>query len=239
MRHVLAILLCLSFCSCLPQTLTGPESAMQPSPFYLKSFPQQSLSLLSGSVTQGILQEAWFFKPGLVENSFFLNLAWNQTLAEVYLNPEITLLAAILKEDRRLFGWEAEVNVAKHLGQQDHVEINALLLARWHVFIWDKWLDMSIAMGEGLSYASSIPKIEAERWLYTNQLLNYMLYEMTFGLDLKALGPTPLSSPHLQAPHLKAIDFVMRIHHRSGVYGTFNGVTGASNVANFGLRFSF
>jgi len=120
--------------------------------------------------------------------------------------------------------WEWEVQGAKHFGLQDHWELNALIDIRWRNFPWSDTLRTSLAIGEGLSWASEIPPLELES--HTNegatQLLNYLLLEWAFGL-----------------PREPAWDLVFRIHHRSGVFGLFDGVDGGSNVLAIGLKYVF
>jgi len=119
---------------------------------------------------------------------------------------------------------EWEVQFGKHWGEQDHVEFNALALARWRRFPWSDTLRTSLAVGDGLSWASEEPYLEVTS--HTNhgssQLLNYLLLETTFGL-----------------PAVPRWDVIFRIHHRSGVFGLFDGVSGGSNVLALGLRATF
>jgi len=120
--------------------------------------------------------------------------------------------------------WEWEVQGVKHWGQQTHWELNALLILRWREFPWNETVRTSFALGEGLSWASEIPDPELES--HTNegatQLLNYLLLEWTFGLP---------SEPDW--------DLVLRIHHRSGIFGLFDGVDGGSNVLAVGVKYTF
>lgn len=117
--------------------------------------------------------------------------------------------------------WEWEAQTAQHVGAQDNFELNALVVLRWKRFPWGEHLRTTAAIGEGLSWASEVPHLE-ERLApegKAEQLLNYMLIEFTFGL-----------------PTRPAWDLVFRIHHRSGVFGTFNGVEGGSNLLALGLK---
>jgi hypothetical protein len=120
--------------------------------------------------------------------------------------------------------WEWEAQVAKHWGAQTHWEFNALVVLRWMRFPWSKYIRTSAAIGDGLSYATEVPAMELQS--HTNegatQLLNYILIELAAGL-----------------PSVPALDAVFRIHHRSGAYGTFDGVDGGSNVLSIGLKFRF
>ena len=136
------------------------------------------------------------------------------------------LLAAALSRRiytyRDLLDFELEGQVAKHFDEQDHWEFNALGISRWLPFPWDNYIDTSFAMGLGISYATETPEIEKKNHTDTNQLLSYLLFEAAFGL-----------------PDVPQWEVVARIHHRSGAFGLFNGVTGASNAWGVGMRYNF
>ncbi|HET8729393.1 MAG TPA: hypothetical protein VFO41_17970 [Alphaproteobacteria bacterium] len=119
---------------------------------------------------------------------------------------------------------EAEGQVGKHFGEQDHFEVNAALLARWLTFPWDRHIDTSAAVGSGLSYATETPALE-ERLNTddgTQRLLNYLVFELELSLP---------SEPSWSA--------VLRLHHRSGVFGLFGGARGASDFLLAGVRCRF
>ena len=59
--------------------------------------------------------------------------------------------------------WEVEGQIGKHGGgdsSMHHWEVNALTSLRWNRFIWDKYVDTSLAAGLGLSYAQEEPVFE-------------------------------------------------------------------------------
>jgi len=122
--------------------------------------------------------------------------------------------------------WEVEAQVGKHGGPgpgMRHWEINGLTSLRWNRFIWDKYVDTSLAAGLGLSYATEKPEFEIEEHGATNRLLTYILVELT-----------------LSPPRYPQWAAVMRIHHRSSAYGTFEeDIEGASNSLGFGIKYSF
>lgn len=117
---------------------------------------------------------------------------------------------------------EGEGQVAKHWGVQDHFEVNALLGLRWLPFPWDRYLDTSFAAGAGLSYATDEPEIEIEKNDRTKRLLGYLMFE---------LG--------VVVPQQPKWTLFARVHHRSGAFGLFDGVSGGSNVVGAGLRYTF
>jgi hypothetical protein len=119
---------------------------------------------------------------------------------------------------------ELEGQIVKHFEGQDHWEFHGLGAIRWLPFPWDKYLDTSFASGVGLSYATQTPKVEEDLRGdgQTAQLLVYLMLELDVAL-----------------PHSAHWSMVTRIHHRSGAFGLFNGVTGASNAWGFGVKYSF
>jgi len=124
----------------------------------------------------------------------------------------------------RHFGFELEGQVIRHVGKQDNWEFNVLYDLRLKTFPWDKYLDTSFAVGQGLSYATSRPQIEVERHPDDNaHFLHYLMFELAFAL-----------------PEIPDWRLVTRIHHRSGVFGLFNSVNGGgSNFLVLGLRHHF
>jgi len=122
--------------------------------------------------------------------------------------------------DERLH-WELEGQLVRHFGIQSHWEVNGAFVARWTRFPWDKWVNTSLAAGEGLSWASTRPPLEQDNGGETRSLLNYLLFEVT-----------------VAPPGRRDFEFVGRIHHRSGVFGLF-GVSGGSNAVGLGVRWRY
>jgi hypothetical protein len=118
---------------------------------------------------------------------------------------------------------ELEGQIVKHIVGQHHWEFNALVVARWLRFPWNDAVKTSFAVGEGLSLASETPLFEEKyHGEETNTFLNYLMFEFDFAL-----------------PKNPRWSLVTRLHHRSGVYGLFNGVDGASNALGLGIRYRF
>jgi hypothetical protein len=140
------------------------------------------------------------------ENSNFIDLALSRKLYTY----------------RHWFDLEIEGQIAKHFGDQDNWEFNAVAYFRWLLFPWDSYLDTSLAVGAGVSYATSVPKIEAKNYDEAAQFLGALMFEMAFSL-----------------PRIPQWSLVTRLHHRSGANGLFNGVHGASNAWGIGIRYSF
>ncbi len=123
---------------------------------------------------------------------------------------------------RNYFNIEIEGQVAKHFGAQDQWEFDLVSYFRWLLFPWNAYLDTSFAAGAGVSYATSIPKIEAKNYDKTSQFLGALMFEFAFSL-----------------PDVPQWSLVTGLHHRSGAGGVFNGVRGASNAWVVGLRYGF
>ena len=94
---------------------------------------------------------------------------------------------------------EAEGQVARYFGDQDHWEFNAVpVVGRWSRFPWNGRLRTTAAFGLGLSYATELPPVEVALEGGSKQLLVYWVLEVTAGA---AQAPWSIS---------------LRLHHRSG-----------------------
>jgi hypothetical protein len=165
-----------------------------------------ALTLYYGRLTDSGIGEAVTFDFKF-ENAYFIDLALSRRLYTFrdYCNIEI------------------EGQIAKHFGDQDHWEFNAVGYIRWLDFPWDAYLDTSFAAGAGVSYATSVPEIEAKNHDGEGaRFLGALMFELAF-------------SP----PRVPQWGLVIRLHHRSGAAGLFSGVWGASNAWAMGIRYSF
>ncbi|MCW9024603.1 MAG: hypothetical protein OQK73_07955 [Gammaproteobacteria bacterium] len=116
---------------------------------------------------------------------------------------------------------EYELQYSRHTGEQYYNEYNILIILR-KTFGQRNNPQFSLAVGEGLSYIDELSEIEALHHTKTNRLLNYLLFEFTARVS--------------ETPNLHSI---LRLHHRSGIYGLFKGVHGASNAIGLGLKYQF
>jgi hypothetical protein len=125
----------------------------------------------------------------------------------------------------RLFAWEVEGMLAWHRdrrsgARQDYTESTVAALVRYRSFPWSHHLPISVALGNGLSFTSDRPRVEEDfREGRTRHLLNYIALELAVGL-----------------PWGEGLELAYRIHHRSGVFGLYGGVRGASDFYLLGLR---
>lgn len=118
--------------------------------------------------------------------------------------------------------WEAEFQGVRHMGMQTHLEANGLVMLRWLVFPWNAFVPTTLAVGDGLSYATRKPEVEIRRQGRSTRLLNYLLYEVTLSLPGEGLWSLSL-----------------RQHHRSGIFGMFGGMHGGSDFWCVGVRRAF
>ncbi len=164
-----------------------------------------ALTFYFGRLTDSDLTQAATFNFRF-ENAYFIDLALSRRLYtfQDYFNIEI------------------EGQIAKHFGDQDQWEFNGVAYFRWLPFPWDAYLDTSFATGAGLSYATSVPKIEAKNYDEAVRFLGALMFEFAFSL-----------------PHVPQWSLITGIHHRSGAGGVFSGVRGASNAWAMGIRYSF
>ena len=116
---------------------------------------------------------------------------------------------------------EAEGQVVRYFGDQDHWEFNAVpLTLRWHRFPWSDRVETSAAFGLGVSYATELPPVEVAIEGESAQWLIYWLLEATAG---------PVDSPW---------SFTLRMHHRSVAYGLM-AEEGGMNGVGVGVRYRF
>lgn len=147
---------------------------------------------------------------------------WSRTLAE---DTFLGLAGSYqLVRFRRWFTLDVELGAGARLGRTDAAEGWTALYLRFDGFPWRDRLYTSIGVSTGLSVISRLPREErGPPWdpkPDRSHLLHYFSPEIAIAL-----------------PHRRQHELVLRVHHRSGVYGTFNGVRGASNAIAIGYRY--
>jgi|LGVF01.1.fsa_nt_gb hypothetical protein len=180
------------------------------------------LVLLLGSHCQAMADDSWFVSlyGGRASYDDLANAFSEKDFVDSYV--AVLAVGKGLADYKHYLRLEGEGQVAKHWGEQDHFEFNALLGLRWLPFPWDRYLDTSFAMGAGLSYATDEPEIEVEKNDRTARLLGYLMFELA-----------------MVVPRQPNWTLFARVHHRSGAFGLFDGVSGGSNVVGAGLRYTF
>lgn len=132
----------------------------------------------------------------------------------------VAALARELWRYEDYISFEAEGQLGKFFGKEHQGQINGLVIARWLKFPWDKYVDTSFAVGDGLSYNTEVSQVEKDDDENAGHWLNYLLFELTLGL-----------------PQYPRWDFVYRVHHRSGIRGLIGD--GGSNYPCIGFKYAF
>lgn len=160
--------------------------------------PRNKVTLWGGVMTDNPLGQILIFQDINIRDSGLVGIGFNRTLAG----------------DRPL-RIEGEVQAFQHFGEQDHTELTGSFVLRF-----SPTSRFSVAVIEGVSYATSLPTIEVDKNDRQAHLLNYLSFE---------------------AEYIPAANWAIvgRIHHRSGVKGLFSGVKQGSNAYLFGVRYQF
>jgi hypothetical protein len=116
--------------------------------------------------------------------------------------------------------FEVEGQIGRHFNNDTFWEFNGLIIGRWHAFPWNNYVDTSVAVGDGLSFYTEVSKVEKEDDEDAQKTLNYLMFELALGL-----------------PQYPRWDLVVRIHHRSSIFGLYGA--GGSNYLTGGIKFSF
>ncbi|MEX1147531.1 MAG: hypothetical protein WEB93_04020 [Sphingomonadales bacterium] len=115
---------------------------------------------------------------------------------------------------------EIEANVARRFGDANLWEFTLVGQFRWLDFPWNHRVLTTAGVGIGPSYATKISETEMQKGGGKgSHVLNYFSPEVTFA--------------HPDRPN---VEWMVRIHHRSGIFGLINGVSGGSNHVSTGLR---
>ncbi len=122
------------------------------------------------------------------------------------------------------FTVEGEVGVSARFGDESLGEAWTGLYLRYDGFFWNDVVYTTIAVNTGVSYLTDFSDFERGRDSgdKNSKLLHFMAPEITFS-----------------HPEHKNIEFLLRYHHRSGVFGLFNDVVSGSTFISTGVRFKF
>lgn len=124
------------------------------------------------------------------------------------------------------FTLEFEGGLGRRFPISDATEAWAAAFIRFDGFPWKHMLYTSLGASLGVNYVSALPASElptlAEPDRPTSKLLHYFSPEIAFAL-----------------PDHRQHEMFVRLHHRSGMWGLFNGVHGASDALVLGYRLRF
>lgn len=119
---------------------------------------------------------------------------------------------------------EGELGLSARFGDESLGEGWAAAYLRYDNLPWNDWVYTTIGVNTGVSYLTDISEFERSRDNNGKaaHLLHYMGPEITFA-----------------NPDNKNLEFLVRYHHRSGVFGLFDGVVSGSTFITAGVRYRF
>lgn len=121
------------------------------------------------------------------------------------------------------FSIDLETGAAYRFGDETMGEFWGAIFLRYDGFPWNDTIYTTIAANTGVSYITETSEFERDRSDgQTSQLLHYLAPEITFA-----------------DPENKDVEFLIKLHHRSGVFGLFDDVTGGSTFVSAGIRLRF
>ena len=119
---------------------------------------------------------------------------------------------------------EAEAGVSARFGDENLGEVWTALYLRYDDLPWNETVYTTIGVNTGVSLLTDLS--DFERWRdekgRSSVFLHYLGPEFTFA-----------------DPENKDLEFVLRLHHRSGVFGLFDGVVSGSTFLSAGIRVRF
>lgn len=178
---------------------------------------------LYGIATQSDLGDLLTFKD-LKKDPNDGKLAGIQVERYVYKRPydfpiNITLQSSFITHFNSYSGDETD-----YYTNDNTYEINFGIKIYWTEFPWDKYVRTRLGVSEGLSYTSNITNLERYNQYYkkNSNYLNYI--DITLSFNAKDIT---------KIDDLEDTYIGMGISHRSGIFGTINGVDGGSNNVTF------
>jgi hypothetical protein len=121
------------------------------------------------------------------------------------------------------FTIDLEAGTAYRFGDEEMGELWGAIFLRFDGFPWNDTIYTTIAANTGVSYITEKSEFESGRSDgQSSQLLHYLAPEITFA-----------------DPDNKNVEWLVKYHHRSGVFGIFDGVTGGSTFITTGIRMRF
>jgi hypothetical protein len=162
------------------------------------------LTVYAGAFAQDDIGDIFALQPKFEDNDYIV----------------VTALAREFWHHKQYLSLEVEGQVGKHFNNDTFWEFNGALIGRWHAFPWDKYVDTSFAVGDGISVYTEVSEVEEEDDEDAGLVLNYLMFELALGL-----------------PRFPQWDLVVRIHHRSSVFGLAGSA--GSNYLCGGIKYSF
>ncbi|MBA3661349.1 MAG: hypothetical protein H0W64_06455 [Gammaproteobacteria bacterium] len=145
-----------------------------------------------------------------------------QSIELDYTLDEANFLRRLVKPLVSIVQFAGDFTVRGGANQPIIYELDPYFAFRWANWCWNDRVSTSLAVGEGISYVTSIPSLENKHHHHTKRLLNFLMLEAT-----------------LASPLYPRFQGVIRIHHRSGAYGLYQAGNTGSNDIGLGLRYLF
>lgn len=119
---------------------------------------------------------------------------------------------------------EPELGLGQRFGAQDETEVWGAVFLRYRGFPWDGVVVTSVAVSSGFNYASAISQQEVDRARdgKGSRWMHFFSPEITFAL-----------------PQRPNAELLLRLHHRSGVFGLVSDAWGGAQYGAVGLRIRF
>jgi len=116
-----------------------------------------------------------------------------------------------------------EAGTSYRFGEESMGEFWGALYLRYDGFPWNDTIYTTVAANVGLSYITETSEFERSRANgQSSQVLHYLAPEITFA-----------------DPDNKNVEFLIKLHHRSGIFGLIDDVSGGSTFVTAGIRFRF
>jgi len=179
----------------------------------------QAVSIFAGVATDAAFTDSIFFPLGNdIEDIGVVAIAYSRRLGTW---DELTGNILPLGEN---FTLEGEVGVSARFGDESLGEAWTGLFLRYDGFPWNDSVYTTMAINTGLSVLTEQSDFERSRDddNKNSVLLHYMGPEITFS-----------------DPDNKDLELMVRFHHRSGVFGLFDGVVSGSTFISSGVRMRF
>ncbi len=170
------------------------------------SSSEWALSLYGGPGTNDIMQNIVRANIPQISPSSFIALALDKKLFHLSQNGQ----------------FELETQIGKHFENSLAYELNGLIVFRWTLLPWSKFIRSSFGFGNGLSYATAFNSIEATAGPDLSKLLYSILLEFDFSLS-----------------DTDTWSIVTRVHHRSGIFGLITRANQGSNYLCLGVKVRF
>jgi hypothetical protein len=180
---------------------------------------EEAVSVFAGIATENAFTDSIFFPLGNeLDDIGVVALAYSRRLGTW---DELTHNALPLGE---YFTVDGEVGISMRFGDESLGEAWTALFIRYDGFPWNDRVYTTIAVNTGLSLLTEESDFERARDENDKNtvLLHYMGPEITFA-----------------DPNNKDLELMVRFHHRSGVFGLFDGVVSGSTFISSGVRVRF